>query len=58
MTGERANDEQGQADAADEASPPADDPNESTEGLLDEPALREHADQVDAAIQEAKSRNG
>ena len=35
----------------------ADDPNESTEGLLDEDELREHAHEVDAAIQEAKNRN-
>ncbi len=34
-----------------------DDPNESTEGLLDEDELREHAREVDAAIQEAKNRN-
>ena len=34
-----------------------DDPNESTEGLLDEDELREHAHEVDAAIQEAKNRN-
>jgi hypothetical protein len=35
----------------------ADDPNESTEGLLDEDELREQAREVDAAIQEAKNRN-
>ena len=58
MTDEREQDEQGHPDADADAPPPAGDPNESTDGLLDEHALREHADEVDAAIQEAKSRNG
>jgi hypothetical protein len=58
MTDEREKGEQGAADAAEDAPPPADDPNQSTEGLLDEQELREHAHEVDAAIQEAKSRNG
>jgi hypothetical protein len=33
------------------------DPNQSTEGLLDEDKLREDAREVDQAIQDAKNRN-
>jgi hypothetical protein len=58
MGDEREQQEPEEEDAGKDAPPPADDPNQSTEGLLDEQALREHADEVDAAIQEAKSRNG
>jgi hypothetical protein len=58
MGDEREKHEQEDADAGADTAPPAEDPNESTEGLLDEQALRTHADEVDAAIQEAKSRNG
>jgi hypothetical protein len=33
------------------------DPNESTEGLLDEEHLRDHAADVDRQIREARNRN-
>jgi hypothetical protein len=46
------------ADAAPtEESGSSDDPNTSTEGLLDEERLLEHAREVDDAIQEARRRN-
>ena len=45
------------ADADEAAAPASEDPNESTAGLLDEDTLREHAREVDSAIQDAKSRN-
>jgi hypothetical protein len=35
-----------------------DDPNTSTEGVLDEETLRAHAREVDHAIDEARRRNG
>jgi hypothetical protein len=54
---EQANDEQPAEDAAETARETAEDPNESTEGLLDEDTLREHAKRVSDAIQEAKNRN-
>ena len=54
---ERAKDDPA-ADAGADAVPKNDDPNESTAGLLDEATLREHAHEVDHAIQEAKNRNG
>jgi hypothetical protein len=43
--------------AKETSSAETDDPNESTKGLLDEDELREHAREVDVAIQEAKNRN-
>jgi hypothetical protein len=47
------------AEQEDERPDPAEtgDPNESTEGLLDEDKLRKDAREVDLAIQEAKNRN-
>jgi hypothetical protein len=58
-----ADDEQARdEEAADDASPAAGDPttdqNESTAGVLDEQKLREHASDVDDAIQEAKRHSG
>ncbi len=44
--------------ASEGASDPTDDPNMSTEGVLDEEELRAHAREVDNAIQEARRRNG
>jgi hypothetical protein len=54
---EQATSERPDDDAAETAGTTAEDPNESTEGLLDEDALRTHAKQVSDAIQEAKNRN-
>ena len=45
-------------DADPDASGAADDPNESTEGVLDEDTLRAHAREVEDAINEARRRNG
>ena len=46
------------ADADADASGSTDDPNMSTEGVLDEETLRAHAREVDDAIDEARRRNG
>jgi hypothetical protein len=45
-------------DADTDASVSDDDPNTSTEGILDEAALRAHAREVEAAINDARRRNG
>jgi hypothetical protein len=42
----------------DASSSTDDDPNTSTEGVLDEETLRAHAREVDQAIDEARRRNG
>lgn len=44
-------------DAAGDMPDAGDDPNTSTDGLLDEEKLRAHAHEVDDAIQEARRRN-
>jgi hypothetical protein len=45
-------------DADTDASGSGDDPNTSTEGVLDEETLRAHASEVEDAINEARRRNG
>jgi hypothetical protein len=45
-------------DTRTDASGSSDDPNTSTEGVLDEETLREHASEVEDAINEARRRNG
>ena len=45
-------------DADTGASVADDDPNTSTEGLLDEKTLRAHAREVEDAINDARRRNG
>lgn len=58
MSDDRQQERARAADAAPtEKSGSSDDPNTSTEGLLDEETLREHAREVDDAIQEARRRN-
>jgi hypothetical protein len=45
-------------DADADASVSDDDPNTSTEGILDEAKLRAHGREVEAAINDARRRNG
>jgi hypothetical protein len=54
---EQATDEQARDEPDESGRNTEDDPNESTEGLLDEESLRAHAKEVSDAIQEAKNRN-
>jgi hypothetical protein len=50
--------EQEPTDQGTDASDVTDDPNTSTEGVLDEETLRAHASEVEDAINEARRRNG
>jgi hypothetical protein len=54
-TGEHESDDE---DADADASHATEDPNTSTEGVLDEKTLRTHAREVGDAINEARRRNG
>ncbi|HEY1480637.1 MAG TPA: hypothetical protein VGF46_11435 [Gaiellales bacterium] len=54
---EHADEQQAADDANEAARDSTEHPEAATAGVLDEEKLREHADQVSDAIQEAKSRN-